>query len=157
MDTYLEEDKISDFRIEVHGIKSVMKNIGAASLGNVAAKLESSAIENNKEFCDENYPLFKTALLKLMEQLNSVLSEDSQGEKDKVDKEELIKSTEIAKSAIECFDRDQALKILTPYTNFTLGEDADNILKEIIFALDAFDCENAQKLLTSLEEKINSF
>jgi CheY-like chemotaxis protein len=150
MDKFLTTD-IKAFTIEVHGLKSALKNIGASKLGNASAKLEHSALDGDVAYCEENYPPFKVGLLELAEVLRAALPEDNT-EKEAADKSALAPAAAEAKSAAESFDRDGALDALSPHTGFSYGADVDELLEKIISALEAFDCESAANKLTELEE-----
>ncbi|MCL2223352.1 MAG: response regulator [Defluviitaleaceae bacterium] len=152
MDSYLSED-IKAFTIEVHGLKSALKNIGASKLGNYAAKLERAALDNDTAYCNENYPPFKTGLTELENVLRNALPEDKT-EKKQADKTNLLPAIAEAKTAAESYDRDAALEILSQHTSFSYDDDTDGFLKEIISALEAFDCDGALNKLNELEEKL---
>jgi CheY-like chemotaxis protein len=152
MDKYIETD-MKAFTNEAHGLKSVLKNIGAAALGSDAASLERAALENNIIYCNEFYPSFRAGLSELSGNLNDALSSrETEDTKEAADVSELLSAAAEAKTAAESFDRDGALDILAPYINFTYGEETDELLKEIVFALESFDCEGALLKLNKLEE-----
>jgi HPt (histidine-containing phosphotransfer) domain-containing protein len=142
MDRFIDTD-MKSFNVEVHGLKSVLKNIGATALGNQASSLERAAIEDDKSYCDEHYPSFRSALTELSEQLSAVFPKKDSQLKENADTSELLQAISEAKIAAESFDRDSALGILSPLTDFAHGEEIDELLKEIVFALEAFDCEKA--------------
>jgi HAMP domain-containing protein/HPt (histidine-containing phosphotransfer) domain-containing protein len=54
----LYTDKLSDFAIEIHGIKGALYAIGADSLGDEAKELEFAAKAGSAAFCAETYPVF---------------------------------------------------------------------------------------------------
>jgi len=57
-----------------------------------------------------------------------------------------------AKTAAGSYDRDGALEIISPHAELSYGEESDGLLKEITFALEAFDCEKAIVKITELTE-----
>jgi HPt (histidine-containing phosphotransfer) domain-containing protein len=150
MDRFISED-IKAFTVEVHGLKNVLKNIGAAALGNDAAVLERAALENNRPYCDEFYPPFRAALSELADRLSAVFSKNGDELKKPADKSSFLQAVSDAKTAAESFDRDSALEILMPHMGFTYGEQADKILKAVVSALETFDCEAALESMTRLE------
>jgi CheY-like chemotaxis protein/HPt (histidine-containing phosphotransfer) domain-containing protein/two-component sensor histidine kinase len=147
MDTLLSEEKLAEFTVEVHGMKSVMRNIGASILGNDAAQLERSASKEDKSFCKKNYPAFRASLISLSEQLMSVLNDEATEVCEMADVFILKEPLADAKVAVESFDRDMALAALSGVTGFTFGAEIDGLMKEIIFALEAFDCERASEMI----------
>jgi CheY-like chemotaxis protein len=149
MDRFIGND-MKSFTVEVHGLKSVLKNIGATALGNQASALERAAMENDQPYCDENYPPFRDALAELTEQLGVAFPKKDAQPKETADTSELLQVIGDAQIAAENFDRDSALRIVSPHMDFTYGEEIDELLKEIVFALEAFDCEKALGLMSGL-------
>jgi HPt (histidine-containing phosphotransfer) domain-containing protein len=149
MDNYIGSD-IKAFTVEVHGLKSVLKNIGATDLGNKAASLERAALEDDLSYCDEFYPPFRATLVELAESLDAVLSQNNALPKEAADTTELLQAIAEAKTAAESFDRDSAMEILSPHMGFTYGGQIDGQLKKIVFALEAFDCEKALSIINEM-------
>ncbi|MCL2690303.1 MAG: ATP-binding protein [Chitinispirillia bacterium] len=152
MDNYIVSD-MKSFTVEVHGLKSVLKNIGAAALGNSAAMLERAALEDNTLYCSEYYPPFKTGLIALKDALNEALRLEA-SDKKSADKSSLVQIIADAKAAAESFDRDSALEIITPCSEFSYCAQTDELLEKIVFALEAFDCEGALENIIKLEENL---
>ncbi|MCL2049816.1 MAG: ATP-binding protein [Defluviitaleaceae bacterium] len=151
MDRFIETD-IKAFTVEVHGLKSVMRNIGAAELGNSASQLENAALEDNVAYCNEFYPPFKAGLVELYDGLVKAVQPESAEPKKTADTSAvLLQAIAEAKNAAEAFDRDGALEILMPCMEYTFGEEADGILGEVVNALEAFQCEGALVGLGRLE------
>jgi CheY-like chemotaxis protein len=156
MDRFLESD-IKSFTVEVHGLKSVLKSIGAAAPGNSAALLEHAALKNDISYCTEFYPAFKAGLLELTDSLNAALQPKTTGTLNKPAgrRSSLAELIAKVKAAAESFDRDQALEIMAPCADFAYGTETDKLVKEVIFALEAFDCEKALHNIARLEENFN--
>ena len=103
MDSLLENDTAT-FITEVHGIKSVLRSIGAFDLGEMAAKIEAAGLKSDIAYCEEHYPAFRSALEELETALAAVFPpETSDGTK----KGELLRE---AIFALEVFDRNTALE-----------------------------------------------
>ncbi|MCL2199136.1 MAG: response regulator, partial [Defluviitaleaceae bacterium] len=149
LDGFLEND-LPAFTIEVHGLKSAMKNIGAAKLGNSAAQLERAGMENNTQYCTEHYPPFKEALNELKAKLSEALPTDTE-EKETADKATLLPAIAEAKAKAEDYDRDAALEIIQEKAKFSYDEKTDDQLQKIISALEAFDCEGAKNIMIEME------
>jgi len=149
MDKFLETD-IKAFTVEVHGLKSVLKNIGATILGNDAAQLENAALEDNHAYCNEFYPTFRAALVDLKNNLAVAFPEKSA--RKTADVSLLVQALPEARTAAEDFDRDNALAIISPHGDFNYSTEADELLEELIFALNTFDCDGALIIINKLEE-----
>jgi CheY-like chemotaxis protein len=152
MDKLISAGNIKDFTIEVHGLKSVLRNIGAAELGDSASLLERAGIENNAAYCEESYPHFKAGLLELEKRISTALPEEAV--KISKDKSSLVQALDEAKTATELFDCDVALEALLLCTAFTYDEAADKLLNEIIFTLESFNCEGALVNIVKLQEEL---
>jgi HPt (histidine-containing phosphotransfer) domain-containing protein len=124
MDKYVESD-IKAFMIEVHGLKSVLKNIGASELGNSSTWLENAALENDIPYCAKEYPAFRAGLVELMDNLNDAFPKKAAVAKGTQDLALLIKALSEAKAAAEDFDRDKALELIAPHADFTYGAETD--------------------------------
>jgi len=154
LDDYCEKTDISGFTVEVHGLKSVLNNIGAAALGKTAATLEKNAKEKNVEYCFKSYPEFKEELIKLHEQLNEALPVQSIDGKESADISLLTQVVNDVKAAAEVYDAAVALELIAPHRNFSYNKDVDEMIQNIVFALEEFNCENALEIINELEEKL---
>ena len=152
MDAFIDSD-IKAFTIEVHGLKSSMRNIGATALGNNAASLERAAKEDDIPYCKENYPDFKAGLISLEERLKMAIPEE-EDQRETADVSALLPALGEAKTAAEEYDRDGALEIINKHAAFAYDEETDEELKQIVFALEAFDCEDAMEKMEKLEERL---
>jgi len=163
MDRFIVSD-IKSFAVEVHGLKSVLKNIGSSALGSMAAGLERAAIENDTEYCNVNYPPFKSGLTELEGNLSAALkpgagaagaagagaaSESAAGA------EPLSSKLAEIKAAAEEFDRDSGLELISPYEGTGSDDKTNELIKNIIFAFEAFDCEEALNNINELEVNLN--
>jgi len=154
MDEYLEKSDIPAFAIEVHGLKSVLSNIGATALGKTAAKIEKNAKEGDIEYCFESYPDFRGALIKLHEQLIEALPVQSADTKESADKSLLTKVIIDVKAAAESYDAMLALELIATHRNVSYGKEIDEMIQNIAFAFEEFNCENALEIITKMEEKL---
>jgi HPt (histidine-containing phosphotransfer) domain-containing protein len=152
MDKYIAEPSIKDFTIEVHGMKGVLRSIGAVKLGSEAANLENAAIGDDMDFCVKNYPPFREALTSFSAKLDQALESDENAKHEKIDKEKLSAALLDAKAAAESYDAVGAAEILAPIANFSYNKEADELLKNIIFALEEFNCESALSTIKKMEE-----
>ena len=154
MDKYIMSD-LKAFTVEVHGLKNVLKNIGASALGKYSAQLEKAALDNNQPYCDEQYPSFRIALVELADELNAALPGKSADLKEPADRSLLTKAVIEAKAVTENYDRDRALEIIAPHMDFTYDEQTDELLEMTVTALETFDCEKALECLVTMENLLN--
>jgi len=150
MDECISEGNSKGFEIEIHGIKGVLRNIGAGTLGNKAAHLEKAVLSGEMDCCRDEYPAFRELLTEFMEQLNMAVKVEA--DKEKIDKETLLAALKTAKSAAESFDTMQALEAVSPLAGFSYNEEADELFEKVIFALEEFKCESALINIIKMEE-----
>jgi len=154
LDSFISND-LESFRIEIHGVKSVLTNIGANILSISAAQLESAAVDSDMPYINENYPIFRAGLASLSEELNEALKSGSAGAKESADTTLLPKIISEAKAATEAYDSMLALEILSPYIDFSYDPETDELLQKIVFSLEASDYESALDNITAMEDLQN--
>ena len=152
MDRFMENNDAKSFTVEVHGLKSVMKIIGARKIGFIAEELEENAAFG---LSPELYRKFRTLLMDLVVKLNEVIPKPETKE-EIVDAKMFIKALKEARSAAEEFDSVLAAKILTPFSVFSYAGEIKPLLSETIFALESFDPETALHKIMKLEEAISA-
>ena len=149
----LKSDDIESFTIEVHGLKSVLTNLGANTLSISAAQLERAAMDLDESYINEKSPEFLTELEKLSVHLNEILQINSANMKKTGDKFLLAEIIPELKAAVESFDSILALEILSPYTDFSFDKETDELLEKIIFSLETSDYESAIAGIDEMEGK----
>ncbi|MCL2086715.1 MAG: HAMP domain-containing protein [Oscillospiraceae bacterium] len=158
LDQYILDENWEGFRIEVHGLKGALRNIGAA-LSTHAAKLEMAVHEERLDYCKEHYPTFKEEALNFAKQLDEIFAGQKEKKKEKMDKSLLLSALERAKIAASRFDATQAVDELSAVCDFcfdssvaTDGSSADELLEKVMFSLEEFDCDGALTNIKKLEE-----
>ncbi|MDR0293474.1 MAG: hypothetical protein LBH95_04900 [Oscillospiraceae bacterium] len=155
IDSCIAARDLKNFMTEIHGIKSVLRSIGAAGLGNGAAQLEKAARDNDMGYCGENYPAFKKSLLDFVERVNMALTDRTASQKKKIDKAALSAAIGGVKTAVKSYDAVQALNMVSRLSGYSYNEEIDGLLQEIIFALEEFNCEGAITNINKMEGILN--
>jgi len=150
-DRFIRSD-IDAFKVEVHGIKSIMSNIGASTLSACAAQLERAALKADESFINENYPAFRTQLSELSDALNIALQSNDSGLKEKSDKSLLIEIIPQVKTAVENYDSILATELLSPYIGYEYEPEIDELLKKIASSLEALDYEDILVSIQIMED-----
>jgi len=140
------------FIVQVHGLKSILKTIGAEAMGHSAAQLEKAALDNDIPYCNENYPAFRTQLVGLSDSLNESFRAETAVSKEKADKSSLAGIITEVKNATESYDSILALELLTPYADFSYDDETDELLERIIRSLDASDYDEAIAGIEEMEK-----
>ncbi|MCL2500992.1 MAG: ATP-binding protein [Defluviitaleaceae bacterium] len=151
LDDYLAQGNMKAFATDVHGLRGVFRNIGAADIGNAAARLEKAAQEGQKDHCDVNYPSFKEMLTIFLDQFNAIAANESkQGAvSSTIDKKALLEILTNVKAAAEGYDAVQALAAIKPVMAHSL--DAGMLFNKAVYALEEFRCGDAAEIIKRLE------
>ncbi|MDR0654785.1 MAG: HAMP domain-containing protein [Treponema sp.] len=157
MDSFLGNDDLPAFAIEVHGAKGALNNIGASGLGEEALRLEKESKAGNGEFCKINYPAFRKRLEALVESLVSLGIKTGSSNTAETDAagagvlaEELSGALKKAAGACESYDAFKAQEYLVPYVhNAGLDEETGKKLAFICEKLNNVDYDEA---LTAIRE-----
>jgi len=149
MDGYLETD-MAAFAIDVHGLKGSLYSIGAAALGNRAARIEEAAKSGDTAHCEEHYPPFREALTEFLKKITGALPSPNAVEKQAGDARFLLDRLEKAVELARDFDAFEAKNAMTEAAGFTYNPEADSLIHEITDSLERFDCESALQLMEKL-------
>ena len=71
---YLSANDMENFRIEVHGLKGALENIGAQELSRMAYALEKASASRDAGFCEKNVPALIDRLVILNSEINEAFS-----------------------------------------------------------------------------------
>ena len=148
MDACMADADAENFAVQIHGLKSVLRNIGAFALGLRAGALETEAKDGILPV--DTYAAFRQDLGNFHAALTTALAgyPDGAGEPQGQLDEAAYKATlSAAQTAAADFDSMAALKLLRP---FAAGLAEDAALQAVIQALEVFDCEGAAQLLAPL-------
>jgi signal transduction histidine kinase/CheY-like chemotaxis protein/HPt (histidine-containing phosphotransfer) domain-containing protein len=152
MDEYLTAGNLKSFAIEVHGVKGVTRSIGADKIADIASRLEISALNNGKVFCEETYPDFKSSVLLFINQLNTFITEEPATTKKSIETTLFVEKIKEAKNAADGYDTMAALDIVKPLTGFLIDEKGELLLKKVLYDLEIFDCIGASQGLAAILE-----
>jgi len=131
----ITEDKLSEYKLNVHSIKGTSKSIFAEHIGNLAADLEEAAAENDYSFIEKHNKIFHEATGKLLDDIDNLLAEiDS--EKEKPVKE---------KPDTELLDA-----LLAACKEFSIDK-----VDEAMDKIDSYNYKSDNDLVTWLREKVN--
>jgi CheY-like chemotaxis protein len=156
MSKALDNNDLNGFAIEVHGLKGVIRSIGASEIASKAGKLEAAAIAGNRAFCYENYPSYKIIINEFLHRLNHAIAQEPKTERECVSDGELIEAVKAAKEAAEGYDAMQALKLLKPLVGCAFNHNIAENIEKAVSALEEFNCPEAVAALTEIEGTMGS-
>jgi len=155
MDKWLEKGDLKAFAMEAHSLKSVLRTIGVAALGSIAASLERWALDNDQDYCAKHYHPFKNSLTELMEKLNAALPDMPADAKETADSSRLIIAIAGLKAAVESYDSILAVQNLAPCREFSYGAKLDRLIEKISLSLEAFNFDEAMNHVIEMEGILN--
>ena len=149
---YREKENWNDYRIEVHGLKSALGNIGAQVLSDVAKTLEHAAIEKDLKTIEDGTPLFLRNLHDLAVQLTLILGHKQPvAEVTGADEDNVKLQLERLERFIEEWESERALEVLAKLPASKLDRGA---LGQIEERLSALDYEGALEIVTRLVQSL---
>jgi CheY-like chemotaxis protein len=151
MNAQIEVGDIGGFAISVHAIKSALASIGAMGLSETAQDLETASKDGDTESCISRFPDFMKRLLKLNEQLSAAFPpEEPQTQRGKGDAANLKEAIDKALAAVEVFDSDTGVEVLSEVAGYDYGEAANALVADALSALKKYDYDTAKGVLDEL-------
>lgn len=149
---YLEEDKLREYTIEVHALKSSARLIGAMELSGEFLKLEEYGNAEDRESIRRETPRVLELYTSFKEKLAVVKEEET--EQFEVDQDEVVFILEKLRSAIEEFDVDKADRCMERLKQYVLSSECKQKIEELdVFVLN-LDVENALACIDDLITKV---
>jgi CheY-like chemotaxis protein/HPt (histidine-containing phosphotransfer) domain-containing protein/anti-sigma regulatory factor (Ser/Thr protein kinase) len=152
MSAYLSDGDIKAFSIIVHAMKSVLAGVGAAGLSDTAYRLETASKDDDAEYCNEHFPDFIENLLALHSKLSLIfpMEESGKEEKEKGDAAYLTENVQKAIEAINDFNVDSSIDMVSKLTAYDFGGDVNTMLTAALTALKQYNYDEAKNCLTGL-------
>ena len=152
LDRLFGENRLSDYAIQIHALKSSSRIIGAMELGEAAQQLENASKAQDFDFVSGHHQEFIDRFLKLKMELSFLLDKLSEGgaaeeEKKPMDEELLSKVCNDMRSAAEDMDIDRLDEILKEMEKYIIPDDKQQLFETIREAVEAFDYGAISKAL----------
>ncbi|MDO4965541.1 MAG: ATP-binding protein [Lachnospiraceae bacterium] len=150
--TYAEKD-MQNYGIEVHGVKSSSRSIGAMELGELAYALEMNSKDGNYDFVKENHDEFMKEYSAFVDELNEKLSlvhKDEEVERISLSAEE---TKDIIARCCEAFENFETRTATELIGELLKGDFSEDVIKKIKMANDAaelFDFDDATNILKEI-------
>ncbi|MGL6226782.1 MAG: ATP-binding protein [Thermoguttaceae bacterium] len=155
---FLDQEEVSSYAIEVHGVKGVLAGLGCVALSEEAAQLEKAAKEGNFGFCQKNTSSFVARLDELGKSLHTVFAEvDSRAQlqRELGNMEHLEKVLADIRSALEEYDTTATIGYVDDLLEYEYGEEIEQGLKRVKELADEFDHDSAKEQLDKLKHLAN--
>lgn len=149
IDTALSESDAGSLNLEIHTLKGSLANMGAVSLANKAAELEQIASREELDLFVEKLEPFR----KNLEAFARLLGEKLAPEEDAAqlivsgDRPHLADTLSTLRAALDTFDHEKSLEIVTELTRFDWGANHNGALKTVYTQIRHFDYDTALKEL----------
>ena len=126
----LKEDRIREYTIEVHALKSTARMVGAMQLSALAYELEQLGNENAKEQIESKTP----ELLRIYREYKVLLKEYGEIESEgttKVSPMQMKKTLMRIHDAVDNFDMDEADKAMEELVTYEFSEDMKEMVEKL--------------------------
>jgi len=154
MESCLDKFNLPDFTIHVHGMKSSLAIVGAASLSAEALELEKAGKNGDFDFCKLTLPGFVEGLRRLEVQLSPILDVTPSAEGKAIGSGEAFSKllTHLAKAVSE-YDYDTIVSTITTMTEHNFGEKTNTSILKLKDMADFFDYDGLNELISELENE----
>ena len=152
--SFVKKD-MHNYGIEVHGVKSSSKNIGADVLSGLAKELEFESKAGNYEYVKQHHKQFMICYRKLVDQLKKaleVLNSTDEAELAEISEEELQQALERMEEALENFNTKDAMDEVEKLSMSRLSEDVREHVAEIKDHVELFDFDKALEIIKKIKE-----
>ncbi len=155
----LVQSDISNYQIEVHGLKSASANIGAMTVSELAREQENAAAQGDHELIDGKFPLLLVEYENLLENIGQFLKQHRQedNEKEKLPcppVRELREQTAQALEELKHFRSQECAKSVETMLVYELPENVLADLLQIQEMLRLYEDDDAEELLSQLLDKL---
>ncbi len=140
---------LEDYRIKVHGVKSMANTIGATSLGGLAKLCEYAARDNDLERIRVLTPILLDEMSSMKNKLEVLSSEVEKPLMEDLD--DLFALLEMLKMAIKANDSEQADNIMKQITGFTYPEDIQAKIDQLNLYVVNLDEDGALDTINELQ------
>ncbi len=154
----VKDKEWSRYTIEVHGLKSASKQIGAGELSTMAAELEMAGNRKDEELIYEKTEPMLKKYLSYKEILMPYFVEEEKKSKGEIviSKEEFHEALKNIAEALDELDMDKAEEILDMMDAYIFDENEVLLLNKLREAAGEYDVEAAESIITELKEKHNN-
>lgn len=160
LDSFINTEDLESYTIKVHALKSMLRLIGAADIGEMAQALENAGKEGRTAYIDENHSGFAGDVRELTNELKSVLETVAQHEADVIESADkpLIDAfileevySEMYKAAQD-YDIDMLEELIGVVEDYSMPDTEIELYEKVKAACDEFEYG---MIVGLLEEKIN--
>ncbi|MCR4903731.1 MAG: response regulator [Butyrivibrio sp.] len=160
-----ETDPVSEYRIQVHAMKSSAATIGIVPLAGMAKVLEFAAKDGNLKVINSMHEAFINEWRSYEDKLKGVFGlgfcvlNSTNGQKQHEElkegsKELLLTMFDLLRPAMEELDVDSADDIMAKMGKYKFGDEIDALVPKLNAAVKGLDEEMANKLMDEMESKL---
>ena len=150
----LREDKIREYTIEVHALKSTARMVGAVELSSMAYELEKLGNENAKEEIERKTP----ELLRLYRSYKELLEEYGKADSEETTKVSTLQmKTTLMRihDCMEAFDLDEADKAMEELATYEFPEDMKGLVEKLGVYMADVAIEDVLRITESMCDKLS--
>jgi signal transduction histidine kinase/DNA-binding NarL/FixJ family response regulator len=153
LDRYREEADFRSYTTLVHSLKSSLRIIGAADLGEEAQKLEDAGKKEDGEYINRYHDGFLDRYIKLKEPLAALFDTQEDGDKEEADEDRMAKAYERIRNAAEDLDYDSLSAVFEEMSSYRIPSKDRELWDKLREACDQFEYDD---ILSMLNAPINT-
>jgi len=153
LNEFIETD-LALYAIEIHGIKGVLKSIGADKLANKAYELEKLSKARDVEECIKRHSCFTDDMTDFLLRLNDVVDKPQKADIRARGTKRLRQALPVLKETAGTFNAAGAHDILSELAAVSFGAAMDALLNDLVRAFERFDFDKAADIIEKIETEI---
>ena len=153
LDRYREEADFRSYTTLVHSLKSSLRIIGAADLGEEAQKLEDAGKKEDGEYINRYHDDFLERYKMLKEPLAALFDTQEDGDKEEAGADRMAKAYERIRNAAEDLDYDSLSAVFEEMSSYSIPANDRTLWDKLREACDQFEYDD---ILSMLNDPINT-
>jgi CheY-like chemotaxis protein/anti-sigma regulatory factor (Ser/Thr protein kinase) len=144
MSDFLDGRDMVNFTISVHALKSSLATLGVIGLPDLAEELEKASKNDESDYCEKHYPIFKEKLLFLHERLSVIFPKAKEtSAKERGEALYLRQNIQKALEAAEVFDDEAGAEAIKNLLAYDFGYETNALLESAMSAFQNYDYDGA--------------
>lgn len=148
--TAYETEDIDDYTIRVHALKSSSRQIGAASLGDMAEELENAGKAHDMDTIRDKTLRTLETFSKLLSELAAYYPDGEDGEKPLIDDEVLKGQLATLREACDNLDMDAMEEVGSELRRYSYPDGIKETIDKLLHAIDNIDTEECERLIEEI-------
>lgn len=147
-DTIVQEESLSNYRTEVHALKSTSATVGALLLSKLARMLEVAAIEKDMERIDALHPILLDEINKHRDRLKVIFPMEEKPEAGSAQ----FAYFEMLRTSLENNNYDTADFVCNEIDKYRYADDIQPLVEDLLYKVSNFKLQEAIKIIDTIKK-----